>query len=124
MVSSVLSPPSMMKFTLRPMPPLRAMVSWPGFVGSGFTARVVPGARMPRFANCRPLRGRFASSSWLTTVPTAGEVATSGISAVTVTCSLTAASFNVRSRVRVVATFTTTSSTTSGAKPESSAFTE
>ena len=31
-----------------------------GFVGSALTERVVPGASEPRFANCRPLSGRFS----------------------------------------------------------------
>ena len=77
-VSSVLSPPSTRKLTLRPLPPLRAIVSWPGLVGSVLTESVVPGASEPRFANCRPLSGRFSISRWLTTVPMAGVVSISG----------------------------------------------
>ena len=86
-------------------------------------ARPVPGASVPRFANCRPLSGRFSISFSLTTVPMAGVVATSGASAVTVICSATGACLSVTLMFDGVATCTSTPRVVTVVKPESSAVT-
>jgi hypothetical protein len=71
--------------------------------------RLTPGTSAARFANCRPLRGRFSIWVPVTSSPTPESfTSTSGASAMTVTSSVFCATVILNSTLVVAETFTDT----------------
>jgi len=94
---------------LRPPPPATWGANCVDLVGSVWKLRLTPGTRAARFANCRPLRGRF--SIWVPVIssPTPDCLtSTSGASATTVTSSVLAATDILNSTLVVADTLTET----------------